>query len=264
MLAIFVNCEQRPGSALPINSVSCRTNASDPGGSNSTYIAKRHKGHPDPQSARYFLANFQHSPFRQPPLMIEHDRFVYIHFPKTGGMKLGEILGSIPGAVRNPYHHHFSIEDRKRADPGWEVGDRMVVVGFRRLPSWLLSRYSFEVHRSPHCHHDPALLEQGKFMEENGEQGYADLYAMRWISPDVYQHHNIKFLRQEHLASDFERIFSDLIDIHSIDLRSRVNNSNADIKGASMVALNQSKIYQNCPYWSGLEFIAYGNILSQL
>jgi hypothetical protein len=139
----------------------------------------------------------------------------------------------------------------------------MVVVGFRRLPSWLLSRYSFEAHRSPGGHHDPALLEQGKFLEENGEQGYADLYAMRWISPETYQNHTIKFLRQEHLASDFERIFSDLIDVNTIDLKSRVNNFNPNIQGASAIAHNQSKIYQNCPYWSGLEFIAYGNILSQ-
>jgi hypothetical protein len=46
-------------------------------------------------------------------------------------------------------------------------------------------------------------------------------------------------------------------------MKSRVNNFNPNIQGASAIALNQSKIYQNCPYWSGLEFIAYGNILSQ-
>ena len=193
--------------------------------------------------------------------MIEHDRFVYVHFPKTAGMKLGEILSSIPGAVRNPDHHHFSIEDRQRADPGWEVGDRMVVVGFRRLPRWLLSRYSFEAHRSPGQPHDPSLREQGKFIEANGELGYADLYAMRWISPETYQRYNIRFLRQENLMSDFSDIFSDLIDIHSIDLRSKVNSFKPDVRCATAIALHQSKIYQNCPYWAGLEFVAYGNIL---
>lgn len=194
--------------------------------------------------------------------MIEHDRFIYIHFPKTGGTKLGDILAAIPGAVRNPDHHHFSIEDRQRAEPGWQVGERMVVVGFRRLPSWLLSRYSFEVHRSPAQQHDPALLAEGKFMEQNGEIGYADLYAQRWLSPDVYRHCEIKFLRQEHLASDFEAIFSDFVDINTINLSSRVNNFKPDLRGASAIALSQGKIYHNCPYWSGLELVAYGNILS--
>lgn len=194
--------------------------------------------------------------------MIEHDRFVYIHFPKTGGTKLGEILSSIPGAVRNPDLHHFSIEDRQRAEPGWQVGERMVVVGFRRLPSWLLSRYSFESHRSPDQHHDPTLLEQGKFTEQNGEIGYADLYAKRWISPDIYRHCDVRFLRQEHLASDFEAIFSDFIDTSTVDLRSRVNSFRPDLRGASAIALYQGCIYQNCPYWSGLELVAYGNILS--
>jgi hypothetical protein len=195
--------------------------------------------------------------------MIEHERFIYVHFPKTAGMKLGEILSSIPGAVRNPEHHHYSIEDRQRADPNWEVGDRMVVVGFRRLPSWLLSRYSFEAYRSPERNHDPHLLQTGRFTEENGEQGYADWYAMQWISPEVYKRHNVKFLRQESLAQDFQTVFSDIIDTNTIDLRSKVNSAKPDIEGASIVALNQKKIYRNCPYWAGLEFIVYGNILAQ-
>lgn len=193
--------------------------------------------------------------------MIEHDKFVYIHFPKTGGSKLGEILASIPGAVRNPEHHHFSIEDRKSAEPGWDVGDRMVIVGFRRLPSWLLSRYSFEVYRSPGQAHDPTLLEQGRFIEKTGTVGYADLYARKWISPDLCKKHKVKFLRQEHLAQDFASIFSDLVDISAIDLRSKVNSVKPDIGAASRIALNQDKIYRECPYWAGLEFIVYGSIL---
>lgn len=195
--------------------------------------------------------------------MIEHDRFVYIHFPKTGGSKLSEILASLPGAVRNPEHHHYSIEDRQRADPSWEVGDRMVVVGFRRLPSWLLSRYSFEVHRSPNRNHDPYLLAMGKFIEETGGEGYADWYALQWISPYLYQNHNVKFLRQEYLAQDFEAIFADLIDTTTIDLHSKVNSFKPDIQGASVIATNQTQIYQNCPYWAGLEWIIYGSLLAQ-
>ncbi|MFN9916254.1 MAG: hypothetical protein ACK53L_26935, partial [Pirellulaceae bacterium] len=109
--------------------------------------------------------------------------------------------------------------------------------------------------------HDPSLLEHGKFIEANGELGYADMYAMRWISPEAYRKHNIRFLRQEHLASDFEDIFSDLVDIRTIDLRSKVNNFRPDPRGASAIALHQNKIYQSCPYWAGLEFVAYGNIL---
>jgi hypothetical protein len=139
----------------------------------------------------------------------------------------------------------------------------MVVVGFRRLPSWLLSRYSFEVHRSPGRSHDPYLLAMGKFTEETGEQGYADWYALQWISPDLYNNHNVKFLRQEYLAQDFEAIFSDLIDTSTVDLRSKVNSFKPNMQGASVIALNQTSIYQNCPYWAGLEFILYGNILCQ-
>lgn len=195
--------------------------------------------------------------------MIEHEKFVYIHFPKTAGSKVGEILTSIPGAIRNPEHHHYSIEDRKRADPNWEVGDRTVVIGFRRLPSWLLSRYSFEAYRTPDRNQEPQLLETGRFIEENGVQGYADWYAIQWISPDVYKGYNIKFLRQEYLAQDFKAIFSDVIDTSTIDLGSKINSVKPDIEGASMIALNQANIYRNCPYWAGLEFIIYGSILGQ-
>lgn len=194
--------------------------------------------------------------------MIEHERFVYIHFPKTAGSKLGEILGSIPGAIQNPEHHHYSIEDRKRSDPSWDVGDRTVVIGFRRLPSWLLSRYSFEAYRSPDRHQDPHLLETGRFIEQNGQLGYADWYALKWISPDTYKSYNIKFLRQEHLAEDFKSIFSDVIDTSTIDLGTKVNSAKPDIEGASAIALNQANIYRTCPYWAGLEFIIYGSILS--
>ena len=92
--------------------------------------------------------------------------------------------------------------------------------------------------------------------------GYADLYAMRWLSPSVYHNHNVKLLRQEHLASDFESAFCDLIDISAIDLTSKVNSFKPDLEAAATVALRQQQIYQNCPYWSGLEFIAYGNLLA--
>lgn len=86
---------------------------------------------------------------------------------------------------------------------------------------------------------------------------------MQWISPEVYKRHNVKFLRQENLVQDFQTVFSDIIDTNTIDLRSKVNSAKPDIEGASIIALNQKKIYQNCPYWSGLEFIVYGNTLAQ-
>jgi hypothetical protein len=186
--------------------------------------------------------------------MIIHPQFVYVHFPKTGGMKMRDLLATIPGAEEVASHHHDSIEARIERDPGFRVGDRTVVVGFRRLPSWLHSRYSFERQRSPHLPHDPQRLAEGWFLEADGQEGFADFYARQWASPWLVENHRVLFVRQEHFAADFMAAFGEhLPEGWQGDLSARTNRSEHDDEAAAVIRSNTDQIYERCTYWAHLE-----------
>ena len=187
--------------------------------------------------------------------MIIHPNFIYVHFPKTGGMRMRELLLTIPGAEEVDDHHHDSIEDRIERDPfGFKVGNRTVVVGFRRLPSWLASRYAFERQRSPHLPHDPQRLATGWFLERDGSDGFADFYARKWASPWLVENHRVLFVRQEHFADDFFSAFSEYLPAEwAGDLFTRTNRSEPDDEAYDVIRSNMDQIYERCAYWAHLE-----------
>ena len=139
-----------------------------------------------------------------------------------------------------------------------------VIFPFRRLPSCLESRYSFEFKRSPHLHHRPELLLEGRFLERDGAAGYADEYAQKYMPRPILESGKVKFLRTEFFATDFKAVFGEFLDISRIlerEFRRKINASERCLPESVRQQLYDAaeKVYDNCPYWRSLEEVVYGS-----
>src|SRR5512138_3887860 len=91
--------------------------------------------------------------------MIISPDFVWLHFPKCAGSAvegaLRILLAGRAGLSFDPIDPsnviwHHNVAERENYDRSFSLGERRVLCGFRRLPTWLLSRVHFEASRGPH------------------------------------------------------------------------------------------------------------------
>jgi hypothetical protein len=209
--------------------------------------------------------------------VIYSEDFVWIHFPKTAGTKIetifkiyfSNIYQDKINKIINPssINHHDSIFDRVYKDPHFALGNKCLIVGMRRLPCWLKSRFLFEVNRSPNLKHDPGLLLYGNFLESNGFQNHADKYIEKWIPLKLRQEHsNIFYLRTEYFESDFKKIFGQFVDVNKVpssELKEKINTTNSQKHVDEIISKNLNLIYKSCPLWAELELQIYGNLTKQ-
>lgn len=206
--------------------------------------------------------------------MIYTDEFVWLHFPKCAGSKIEQLFKNYffddEGLHQDPVDPlidptaswHHTISNRENHDPQFKLGDRMVICSFRKLSSWLESRYNYEVERSPDLPHRPELVLEGKFLESNGMENHADYYAKLFLPEPILKSDKLKFLRTEFFESDFKSIFGNYLDISRIPdwefeqkLNVSVSHLPVDIK--KQLYSKNNKVYDSCPYWQLVEDIAY-------
>lgn len=207
--------------------------------------------------------------------MIYSDTFVWLHFPKCAGTKIErlfeyyyknnpEIHQDLIGVKNNPtISWHDTLHLRAARDPEFQLGNRTVICSFRRLPSWLESRYNYEYKRNPQLDHRPELLLEGRFVEQNGVENHADSYAMAYLTDELLASGKLRFLRAENFADDFKSVFGDYLDVSMIpnsELNKKVNSStsNLPLHVKQQLYDNQQTLYEMCPYWRKIEAIAYG------
>jgi hypothetical protein len=207
--------------------------------------------------------------------MIYSNEFVWLHFPKCAGTKIEQLFGKYfskaPGVFQDTVGitldpsiaWHDSLAEREARDPGFTRGARTIICSFRRLPSWLESRYNFEAWRSPRLPHRPELLLEGRFLERSGRSSHADDYARRYLPPDVLGSGRVKFLRTEFFAADFRATFGEFLDVSRIPpraFRRKVNVSWSYLPTQIRRQLHDASrtIYDCCPYWRSVEEAAYG------
>ena len=210
--------------------------------------------------------------------MIYSDDFVWLHFPKCAGTKLESIFRKYFSHDKNIFQDrvdprtdpegiwHDSIANREKRDPNFTLGNRVVICSFRRLPSWLESRYSFEVRLSPQLNHRPELLLEGKFLERAGNLNHADVYAKKYVPSAILFSGRIRFIRTEYFKTDFKRVFSEFLDVRVVPEWAFIwkeNTSRRLVPSSIRKTLfqNQQEVYERCPYWQAVEKIAYGQQL---
>lgn len=201
--------------------------------------------------------------------MIIHPKFIYIHFPKTAGTAIDRLFkkyfSDVPDLVVDSSDSpdcrwHDTIAQRSEREPGFHTAGRTVVSGFRRLPAWLESRFSFERSRSPHLEHPLELLPQAKFMEADGSTGHADIYGRNWLAPEILVLQKVQLIRVEHFSGDFRRIFGQWLDVERIpeeELKLNINVSPESSDVAEVIKNNLDAIYRECPHWSAIERFAF-------
>ncbi len=207
--------------------------------------------------------------------MIYSDEFVWLHFPKCAGTKIENLFKRYYSSDKKIHQDivkpqidplatwHDSIAAREKRDPGFIAGNRIIICSFRRLPSWLESRYSYEVRRSPQLDHRSELLLEGKFLEKGGRQNHADSYARKYIPETILRSDRLRFIRTENFESDFKRVFGEFIDVTVIpdrEFAKRVNVSTSAVPDEIRKRLfqNPDEVYEKCPYWKAVEMVAYG------
>lgn len=206
--------------------------------------------------------------------MIYTDEFVWLHFPKCAGTKIEQLFKDYfsdhPGLTQDPVGvrldptiaWHDSVAEREARNPAFELGGRVVVCSIRRLPSWLVSRYSFEVKRNPDLPHSPERLLEGHFLEANGFENHADYYITKYLPDPLLDSGRVRFLRTENFEEDFKAIFGDYLDLSRIpdsEYAKSVNQSKKALPDEiRQRLLDGHSIYDHCPRWKRVEEMAYG------
>lgn len=214
--------------------------------------------------------------------MLYSDEFIWLHFPKCAGTKIENLFKTYYSFDKRIFQDtvdpisdpqatwHDSILDREERDPGFSLGNRIVICSFRRLPNWLESRYSFELQRSPQLSHHPELLLEGKFLEPTGQQNHADAYAEKYLPQSILRSDKIRFIRTEYFEYDFKRVFGEFLDMTIIpdeEFSTKANASESAVPEEIKQKLFQKslfqrweRVYKKCPYWKAVEKIAYRRI----
>lgn len=155
---------------------------------------------------------------------------------------------------------HDSISDRKRRNAKFNAGSREIICSFRRLPSWLISRYNFEVARSPHLDHNQNSLLKGEFLEASGKLNHADRLISRYLPYRDIGGKNVSFIRTEFFEQDFKRILGKYIDINLIpdyEFFDKANPSKNILGKDLQEKLRTGAPYNYCPAWSAVEYFVY-------
>ena len=211
--------------------------------------------------------------------MIYSEDFIWLHFPKCAGTKIEHLaknyLSDEPGLYQDPVGReldpsikwHDSIASRQQRDPNFSVEGKTIICSFRKLPSWLESRYNFDHHdadkTNPNWPNIPELLLQGEFFWASGPKSHADKVCRYYLPAELMETGKVKFLRMEFFKNDFQSIFSEFVDISKIpdsEYEKRANKSTSylpkDIK--EKLYENTEGLHKKCPYWKRIEDIAYG------
>lgn len=206
--------------------------------------------------------------------MIYNDEFIWLHYPKCAGSKIEQLFKAYfadePGLHqdvvdpgKDPYASwHDGIPERMQRDPSFNPGSRMVICPFRRLPSWLESRYNFEYQRNPGLPHNPKDLLEGRFLEANGSASHADYYIFKYLPQALLDSGNVRFLRTEFFEADFKALFGRFLDVSRIPdekFAKKVNVSQSRLPRGIKRKLfsDDRRVYTHCPHWHAVEKQAY-------
>lgn len=204
--------------------------------------------------------------------MIRSDRFVWQHFPKTGGHAVDQALRELGDAGRLVHDDdaggarwHDSVAVRQARDVTFDPRERVIISGIRRLPHWILSRVHFDASRSPYLGASREMICRGEFYEQSGAVGRADLLVRQFVAGGVH-----RWIRTEHLGEDFERVFTDLLPHPRLQaavrkVRRIVNGTQLNYvrePGFHFTAAELDGLYACNPTWAAVEREVYGDLLS--
>ncbi len=187
--------------------------------------------------------------------------FAWAHLPKTGGDATLAMFRLFPDLIEfadpddtNDKHAQF----HERAD---QVRGRLLVMNFRRLPAWALSRAQHRNTRGAWPDYRPEPMASAEELAESSfPDGRIELYTDHGrFTPD-------RWLRQEMLAADFLDFVSGIREVSERERQGvlelgAVNAASYDHEIANWFSADQiRRMYLSNPWWARIERELYGSL----
>lgn len=189
------------------------------------------------------------------------DNFVWLHLGKTGGTTVNQYGKLCPELVKfrdgdSKPEKHNTIEKIERRFPQVDFTNKDIILGFRKLESWILS------HNNHFLSRDLIVNFDDKIYKEKILEGL--VYAKgrdTWVSADSWLMEYLKrpvthFIRTEHLQEDFIRVFGQygLKDVDKIRHHTLVKNKAQRWGCKIILSSDQIKnIHNHNPLWSTIQ-----------
>jgi hypothetical protein len=195
--------------------------------------------------------------------MVIGERFAFAHLPKTAGDATAEMLAAVPDLVR--FADPPTSEDKHMPFFGRasEIEGKLLVMGFRRLPAWLLSGAQHRATHGLYPDYTPAALETPEEIVAKTDPD--DL--LRWMT-DHGRFGVDHWLRAESLLTDVLTLLDTLGVLNRrVERRVRavgeVNSGRYDHAVEHHFTPAQvAATYQRNPEWASVERSLYGGLLT--
>jgi hypothetical protein len=200
--------------------------------------------------------------------MIIGPDFVWIHFPKCGGVSVQSALkkalkdrADVKFDDITDYQRiiwHQNVPQRAAYDPSFDPSGKRIICCIRRLPYWMLSRVHFEAEQPPGFYTGTReMLVSGNFYERNGRINKADTYMRMYARPKVDY-----WVRTENLAQDLVTAFSLLPNELVLEKENATGASYIKSLDFWFTPRELAMLYEANPLWAEIEARVYGDLLS--
>ncbi|WP_299352000.1 hypothetical protein [uncultured Shimia sp.] len=196
--------------------------------------------------------------------MIIGPDWIWLHFPKCAGSYAQELLKknfrrdkSVKFDEINPKHviWHETIAQRQSRLPSFSAEGKRILVAFRRLPDWTLSRVHFEASRPPHHTVSREQLCRGIHISNSGITDSAENVFNQFNNPTVDT-----WVKVEDINEGFERFFGRRLK----PINKKVNeNKFGYIRDHKFwfTKVELEELYHASPNWADTEKQMYGDLL---
>ncbi len=193
--------------------------------------------------------------------MVIGEGYAWAHLPKTGGDATLAMFRLFPDLVEfadpeDTNDKHAQFHSRARLIRG-----KLLVMNFRRLPSWVLSRAQHVSRRGIHPDYEPQPMGTSR---ELAESSFPDNRLLLYTSEGRF--HPDRWLRMESLAADFIDLISDFRTVSDEERRGvmalgQINQAEYDHQIASWFSSDEiARMYLNNPSWATVEQELYGGL----
>jgi hypothetical protein len=188
--------------------------------------------------------------------------FAWGHLPKTGGDATAEMFSVFPDLVEHQDppdsdDKHTLFRDRLK-----QIEGKRLILNFRRLPAWVLSRAHHVNKRGLAPEYKPLPMESP---QQLADSSFPDYRLSTFTDNDAFEID--RWLRLEMLAEDFLAFVSELREVTDDERRrvtelGEVNEGYYDRELSHWFTPEQiAAMYRNNPTWAAIEERLYGNVV---
>ncbi len=195
--------------------------------------------------------------------MVIGEKFAWGHLPKTGGdatLAMFRLFPELIVRADNSDHHGKHDGFPARAS---EIGNKMLVLNIRRLPSWTLSHAIHISLWGGYPDYKPLPMWTA---DDMAERPMGDAYLEKFLANDRFKVQ--RWLRTEYLRDDFLQFVSEFTDVPMSKRRKvmeaplvNVNHYKRDIN-EWLRPEHIQRMYKNNPKWAKIEEQAYGDLMN--